>query len=250
MTRQVEFVNRSGHTLRGTVNLPDTGVRFASIVNIHGFTGNRSGYKNIYTHTARVLAENGFASVRFDLYGNGESDGEFSDMTFTSILEDIEDIISWTKKQEWADPDKIILSGRSMGGYAAATAAPRTNPYALVLMCPGAGMWYGCKERAEAMEAKGITTADIEGLCFSTAFNHDLYQYEPFSSASGYIGPVLLIRGTADELVDDATCKKYEALYPGHCTYRTIDGANHNFASLTARAELDRLLLDFLQPLK
>lgn len=108
MTRQVEFVNRSGHTLRGIVNLPDTGVRFASIVNIHGFTGNRSGYKNIYTHTARVLAENGFASVRFDLYGNGESDGEFSDMTFTSILEDIEDIISWAKKQEWADPDKII----------------------------------------------------------------------------------------------------------------------------------------------
>lgn len=114
MTRQVEFVNRSGHTLRGIVNLPDTGVRFASIVNIHGFTGNRSGYKNIYTHTARVLAENGFASVRFDLYGNGESDGEFSDMTFTSILEDIEDIISWAKKQEWADPDKIILSGQSM----------------------------------------------------------------------------------------------------------------------------------------
>ncbi len=80
----------------------------------------KSGYKNIYTHTARFLAENGFASVRFDLYGNGESDGEFEDMTFTGILHDIEDIINWTKQQDFfANPDKIILSGQSMGGYAA-----------------------------------------------------------------------------------------------------------------------------------
>ncbi len=124
MTKQVEITNRSGHVLRGIeVNIPDEGSRFPAIINVHGFTGNKSGYKNIYTHTARFLAENGFASVRFDLYGNGESDGEFEDMTFTGILHDIEDIINWTKQQDFANPDKIILSGQSMGGYAAATAA-------------------------------------------------------------------------------------------------------------------------------
>ena len=157
MTKQVEITNRSGHVLRGIVNIPDEGSRFPAIINVHGFTGNKSGYKNIYTHTARFLAENGFASVRFDLYGNGESDGEFEDMTFTGILHDIEDIINWTKQQDFANPDKIILSGQSMGGYAAATAAPIVNPHALILMCPGAGMWFGCKDRAEAMEAQGIT---------------------------------------------------------------------------------------------
>ena len=250
MTKQVEITNRSGHVLRGIVNIPDEGSRFPAIINVHGFTGNKSGYKNIYTHTARFLAENGFASVRFDLYGNGESDGEFEDMTFTGILHDIEDIINWTKQQDFANPDKIILSGQSMGGYAAATAAPIVNPHALILMCPGAGMWFGCKDRAEAMEAQGITKADIEGLCFPTSFNHDLYQYEPFSSAAGYTGAVLLIRGTADDLVDDATCHRYEALYNGKCSYKTIEGAHHNFASGSARAELDRLILEFLTPLK
>lgn len=90
-------------------------------------------------------------------------------MTFTGILHDIEDIINWTKQQDFADPDKIILSGQSMGGYAAATAAPIVNPHALILMCPGAGMWFGCKDRAEAMEAQGIMKADIEGLCFPTS---------------------------------------------------------------------------------
>ena len=97
MTKQVEITNRDGHILRGIVNIPEDGTRFPAIVNVHGFTGNKSGYKSIYTHTARLLAEHGFASVRFDLYGNGESDGEFEDMTFTGILHDIEDIINWTK---------------------------------------------------------------------------------------------------------------------------------------------------------
>ena len=85
MTKQVEITNRDGHILRGIVNIPEDGTRFPAIVNVHGFTGNKSGYKSIYTHTARFLAEHGFASVRFDLYGNGESDGEFEDMTFTAV---------------------------------------------------------------------------------------------------------------------------------------------------------------------
>lgn len=115
MTKQVEITNRDGHILRGIVNIPEDGTRFPAIVNVHGFTGNKSGYKSIYTHTARLLAEHGFASVRFDLYGNGESDGEFEDMTFTGILHDIEDIINWTKTQDFANPDKIILSGPEYG---------------------------------------------------------------------------------------------------------------------------------------
>ena len=87
-------------------------------------------------------------------------------------------------------------------------------------------------------------------LTFPTSFNHDLFNYEPFSSAEGYNGPVLLIRGTADDLVDDATCHRYESLYNGKCNYKTIEGANHNFASAFARAELDKLMLEFLTPLK
>ena len=51
-------------------------------------------------------------------------------------------------------------------------------------------------------------------------------------------------------LVDDATCHRYESLYNGKCNYKTIEGANHNFASAFARAELDKLMLEFLTPLK
>lgn len=246
MIKQISIKNRSGHILRGILNLPEENGTFPVWMNIHGFGGNKSGYKNLHTKQARTFEKNGIVSVRFDLYGNGESDGEFEDMTFTSLLEDTEDIYRWVLEQEWADKEQVILSGQSMGGYVASCAAPKLKPAKLVLMCPGGGMWYGAKERALAMEEQGIFFADIEGLKFSTAFNKDLDQYEPFSAAAGYEGPVLLIRGTEDQLVDEAMCEKYRALY-ADCTYVQVEGGNHNFSSIPASEECEKAILDFIK---
>ena len=134
-----------------------------------------------------------------------------------------------------------------MGGYVVACAAPRIQPAKLILQCPGAGMWDGALERALAMEEKGIYTADIEGLCFSTAFNKDLHQYEPFSTAEGYDGPVLLVRGTEDKLVDAATCQKYVDVYGDNCSFVELEGGNHNFSSIPVRVELFKAILEFVK---
>ena len=247
MTKQVSIKGRNGYVLRGVVTIPDTVDKVPVVVNVHGFGGNKCGYKNLHVQQGRELEKIGVACARFDMYGNGESDGEFSDMSFTSLLNDTEDICEWVKEQEWADTNQLILSGQSMGGYVAACAAPRIQPAKLILQCPGAGMWDGALDRALSMEEKGIFTADIEGLCFTTAFNKDLHQYEPFTTAKGYEGPVLLVRGTEDKLVDNATCRKYVEVYGDACAFVEIEGANHNFSSIPARTELIKLIADFLK---
>lgn len=250
MITQISIINRSGHTLRGMLNSPDNmQTTVPVLINIHGFGGTMGGYKGLHTQMARELSNAGIACVRFDMYGNGESDGEFSDMTFTSLLEDTEDIFHWVMEQPWTDKEHIILSGQSMGGYVASCAAPRLKPFALVLMCPGGAMWYGALERCLSMEKQGIFFADVEGLKFSTAFNKDLHQYEPFSTAEGYLGPTLLIRGTMDELVDESICEKYRRLYGEACTYITIEGGNHNFSSLHARNACNDGIITFLKKL-
>ena len=82
---QVQFQNRNGHTLRGIVTLPDTEGKVPFAVHLHGFAGSCSGYKSMYTHLSRALAAQGIGSARFDFYGNGESDGEFEDMSFARL---------------------------------------------------------------------------------------------------------------------------------------------------------------------
>ena len=246
MNRQVSIVNRDGHTLMGVVTLPEGKEKLPVMINVHGFGGNKCGYKNLHVHMARALEKDGMACVRFDMYGNGESDGEFSDMTFTSLIHDTEDIYHWVRKQPWADEKRIILSGQSMGGYVAACAAPTLQPWKLVLQCPGAGMWNGALERVLAMEEKGIYWADVEGLRFSTEFNKDLHQYEPYSTAKGYCGPVLLVRGSEDKLVDEKTCERYIEVYGDACKYVEVPGGNHNFSSIPTREYLFREISCFL----
>ena len=121
---QVQFQNRNGHTLRGIVTLPDTEGKVPFVVHLHGFAGSCSGYKSMYTHLSRALAAQGIGSARFDFYGNGESDGEFEDMSFDGLHTDAQDIFAWAAEQPYVDSEKLFLSGQSMGGYIAASCAP------------------------------------------------------------------------------------------------------------------------------
>ena len=249
MIKQISIVNRSGHTLRGILNLPDTcleGGKVPVIMNLHGFGGNKCGYKNLHVQQARAVEKQGAAFVRFDFYGNGESDGEFSDMTFDGLLEDAEDMFNWIKEQDWADSKQIILSGHSMGGYVASTMAPRLKPAKLILQAPGAAMWIGALERVLEMEEKGIFSADVEGLCFSTNFNKTMHPYEPFAAAKGYDGPVLLLKGSEDQMVYEEICQKYMDVYGKNCTYVFVEGGNHNFASLPTRKVVEDAILRFV----
>ena len=96
------------------------------------------------------------------------------------------------------------------------------------------------------MEAKGIAFGDIEGLKFSHAFNYDLEKYNPFKDAAGYAGPTLIVRGTRDELVDEATCETYLSLYENSKSRLVhVENANHNFVGIPCRTALTNEVCKF-----
>lgn len=248
MIQLVEVKNRKGKMLRGVLTLPDGVENPWIVLNLHGFGGSKSGHKNSHTHLSRVLLEEGIGCARFDFYGCGESDGEFEELTFTGQLQDTEDLYNWIIDSKITDKEHIILSGQSLGGYVASCAAPKLQPIGLILMCPGGGMWFGCKERSDQLKAKGIQFVDLEGLKFNVDFNYDLYNYEPFSSAKGYDKKVLLVRGTEDKLVNEEACEMYLKCYnKENTTYVQVEGGDHNFASIPARVACEKAIIDFVK---
>ena len=158
---QVEFKNRSGYILRGIVTLPNTHGPVPFMVHLHGFGSNCSGYRSMNAHTSRVLAKQGIGSARFSFHGNGESDGDYEDVSFDGLYADAEDIFAWVAKQPYVDTEKMFLSGHSMGGYIAASCAPKIQPHGLILLCPGARLWFSCDQMAEAMQQMGQDYIDI-----------------------------------------------------------------------------------------
>lgn len=246
MVKLIEIKNRKNKILRGVLTLPDNIENALIVLNLHGFGGSMSGYKYAHTHLSRVLESNGFGCARFDFYGCGESDGEFEEMTFTGLIEDAIDMYNYLVDCKLTTADRIILSGHSMGGYVASCVAPKLQPIGLILMCPGGGMWYGCKERADGLKAQSMQYADMEGLKFNIDFNYDLYNYEPFSNAMGYDKNVVIIRGTEDKLVDNRACQAYLNCYNSDKSiYVEIEGGDHNFANIKSKKECEDAIINF-----
>lgn len=111
-------VRNGAQTLRGNLILPpaasraDTGVLF-----IHGWGGVRSGPHNLLTAQARALGRAGYASLRFDLGGRGESVGDAPAADLAGMAEDA--LRAAAVLKESAGVDRLVLVGICSGGNVA-----------------------------------------------------------------------------------------------------------------------------------
>lgn len=108
--------NRAGKKIAVLLELSPTQKGLAFVM--HG----QGGFKeqpHIETFSA-AFRNNGFTVVRFDARDTiGESEGNMEDATITGYYEDLEDVISWAKTQEWYE-EPFVLAGHSLGGICAA----------------------------------------------------------------------------------------------------------------------------------
>ncbi|MET0818548.1 MAG: CocE/NonD family hydrolase, partial [Solirubrobacteraceae bacterium] len=73
------------------------------------------------------LAGHGFACLRLDLRGSGDSDGLLADEYTEQEQEDVEFVIGWLAARPWCN-GSVGMTGVSWGGFACVQAAARTPP--------------------------------------------------------------------------------------------------------------------------
>ena len=115
---KVTFINKDGYQLSARIAFPELEEPKGFAVFAHCFTCNKnlSAIKNI----SRALTDSGFAVLRFDFTGLGESEGDFEDTNFSSNVSDLIAAANFLKTNYKA-PQMLI--GHSLGGAAVLFAA-------------------------------------------------------------------------------------------------------------------------------
>ncbi len=93
------------------------------VIFCHGFRSSSIGPNRFFVRAARMLAEAGISSLRFDQYGSGNSEGDFLDSSFTDWIETIQSISKHYVNLGY----EVALFGQSMGGSAVIVAASQVS---------------------------------------------------------------------------------------------------------------------------
>ena len=114
-----------GKRLNGLMYVADGPGPHPTVLLLHGFPGNE---KNL--DLAQALRADGFNVLFFHYRGAWGSEGTFS---FTHVIEDVAaatDFVRANAETYRTDPDKLILIGHSMGGFAALAAGAKDETIA------------------------------------------------------------------------------------------------------------------------
>jgi len=115
---RVRFSGSNGDELAAILDMPDKGKPVAYSLFAHCFTCSKD-YKSV-VNISKALVQKGIGVMRFDFTGLGESEGDFSETTFSS---NVDDLVAAADYLQTTHDSPAILIGHSFGGAAVIQAA-------------------------------------------------------------------------------------------------------------------------------
>jgi alpha/beta superfamily hydrolase len=212
----------------------------------HGLEGSKDGEK--WLDFVPRLQSEGFASLRFNYRGCGtgdeKSDGDFVDTTLSSRIQDYNSAIGFAQTTE-IDENRIGVIGSSFGGAVAIAAQDRRVKAMVILATP-------CRFKKPSSKELSIFEKMYfyelpSGRRLLPEFFSDFSNYDVCQAASGIGCPLLVIHGSADELVTPNNAYDiYEnSLEPKRL--EIISGANHGFNDPMHLEKVINLIVDWFR---
>ncbi|HBH00266.1 MAG TPA: alpha/beta hydrolase [Rhodobacteraceae bacterium] len=249
-----------GQAMVATLATPD-GPPAPVVLLLHGFTGSRDELAipntddGVFSRAARLLAEDGFASLRIDFRGSGDSvaDMTYEATTFEGQVTDALAAIDYLRALDAVDGDDIHVIGWSQGGLVAAAVAGRAEGLDAVALWQAVGdpeTTYGGILGAETMAA-GMAAAPDETITatlpwgaeigLNGAFFEGIATFDPMAEIAAYDGPLFVTRGTLDTTVLPADADAFIAAHDGPEMLWTAD-MDHVFNVFTTTETLDAMV--------
>ena len=247
MQEKLSFENSKGNSLSAVLSNPMEGKENLIVVLCHGFDTNKESQS--YIRVEKDLNEKGVATLRFDFFGHGESDGKFEDITISEAVDDALQAIAFVKSRGFS---KIGLFGSSFGGMAALLAASKApGLQMLVLKSPVSdhlGELLAEEDQVDVGQWKkdGFIRHETKRgkLRLNYSFFEDAEKVSGFEAAKKIKVPVLIVHGDGDKVVPAEQSRKTTSLIP-NCRLEIIEGANHKYSKPEDFEKMLKLVSDF-----
>src|SRR3954468_23034711 len=119
-------IQAPGYVIPGTFTRPRAGgahARYPAVLLLHGTASQKDEVGDMYLRLAEKLAGAGYASLRIDFAGSGDSTLPETAFTYTEEVADTKTALGWLERNANVDADALGRVGFSQGGRVAATVA-------------------------------------------------------------------------------------------------------------------------------
>ncbi|MEK6476797.1 alpha/beta fold hydrolase [Catalinimonas sp. 4WD22] len=225
---KVKFENAQGHELAARLEKPANGHPKAFALFAHCFTCGKN--LNAIANISRALTQKGFAVLRFDFTGLGESEGDFANTNFSSNIQDLIAAAEFLKDSFEAPK---LLIGHSLGGIAVLIASLKIKSVeALVTIGSPSSPGHVTRlfhEDTAVIEREGKAEVDIGGRSFTIKkqFLDDLTQFQEKHALADIRTPLLIMHSPVDKIVsvDNAADIYQQTFHPK--SFISLDQADH-----------------------
>ncbi|MFO8079989.1 MAG: alpha/beta fold hydrolase [Armatimonadota bacterium] len=267
------FFDSDGQRVLGVLQTPDRPMRPGALVFLHGWAGYRIGPHQMFTKAARQAAELGFASLRFDFRGRGDSQGDAAATTLSTMIEDAQRAVEVVCDETGAE--RVALIGDCSGSEVAIGAATLDERIdSLVLW--SAPIVAGDRSEADAAKRRSMYSTYLRKIFRRETWSKLLggrlqpgmilkaltrggkgageegaesdREIDWYHRFVDFAGEVMLIYGGNDPTTDSAL-EHYRELSRKagrELNHHIVDGANHAFYSLGWEQEVLEVSLEWL----
>ncbi|MCI7190040.1 MAG: alpha/beta hydrolase, partial [Lachnospiraceae bacterium] len=242
---QLFTCKRDGLLIRGAQYLPSNfreEKSYPAVIISHGFTG-------IYTDVddfCRDFARMGYVAFgfsfcggsRFDAAADLKSEGETTDMTILTEVADLLAVKEYVQNLPYTDNSNLVLVGFSQGGFVSGLAAAKCGDEIrkLIMVFPALCIpdhaRRGCLGGANYDADNVPEEIDCGNIVLGKIFHDTVVGMDPYLELSAYKGPVLILQGLEDQIVDYSYAIRAQANYEkGQCHLQLIRLMGHGYDS-------------------
>lgn len=208
--------------------LPAQGEAQGTVLHLHGNAANVSNHLPLVAW----LPAAGFNLLLLDYRGFGRSEGK---PTLAGVVDDAAAALAWLRARREVDANRLIVLGQSLGGATALRLLARDGAGVRLAVIEAAFASYRGIARDAAL--RSVVLAPLLPLvAMLPAREHD-----PIAALPAIMVPLLLVHGTADEVIPFAHGEQLAAAAPAGTEFLRVAGARH-MESLTRSDVQQRVL--------